>query len=84
MDVEQWWNNSEGGKMKDPEETLLSTTCSTTYSKSTRVVLSWLSQEELVAWRWRDYEEQVQLLSSAGHLKGISIDGARCCYCKEH
>jgi len=49
MDVEQLWNNPKRGKEKDPEETCISTTCSTTYSKSTSLVLSWLSQGELVA-----------------------------------
>ena len=41
MDVEQLWNKPESGKLKHPEESLLSMTCSTTYSKSTRLVLSW-------------------------------------------
>jgi len=41
MDVEQWWNNTERGKQKDPEETFISTTCSTPYSTSTRLVLGW-------------------------------------------
>jgi hypothetical protein len=37
------WNNPEKGKTKDPEETFLSTTCSTTYSTSIRLVLSWVT-----------------------------------------
>jgi hypothetical protein len=41
MDVEQRWNKPEKGKRKDPEETFLNTTFSTTYSTSTRLVLSW-------------------------------------------
>ena len=41
MDVEQWWNKPESGKLKDPEETFVSTACSATNSKSTRLVLSW-------------------------------------------
>jgi len=48
MDVEQWWNNTESGKMKDPEETFISTTCSTTFSKSTRLVLSWATAARVI------------------------------------
>jgi hypothetical protein len=43
MDVEQWWNKHEKGKQKDPEEAFLSTTCSTTYSTSTLLVLVWVT-----------------------------------------
>jgi hypothetical protein len=39
MDVERRWNNRERGKPKDPEETFIRTSCSATYSTSTRLVL---------------------------------------------
>jgi len=41
--VEQWWwwNSPESDKLKDTEESFLSTNCSTTYFKSTRLVLRW-------------------------------------------
>jgi hypothetical protein len=42
MDVEQWRNNTQRDKKKDPEEAFLSTS-STTYSTSILLVFSWVT-----------------------------------------
>jgi hypothetical protein len=82
MDVEQWKNNTERQKEKYTEETFLSTASSATYYMSTRLVLSWVTAGRFS--RLSCGVATTNRLSSAGHFKGISVEGARSCYRKEH